>query len=94
MSGVLQAMGVDEPTGFGTLRLSVGRCGERCRWAFIVLHRWIQQLALECKNVYAGPCWGVRAVLRGGTVCRRLVCETRAEEAFSSSFLGRHVKTT
>lgn len=25
MSGVLQAMGVDEPTGFGTLRLSVGR---------------------------------------------------------------------
>lgn len=25
MSSVLQAMGVDEPTGFGTLRLSVGR---------------------------------------------------------------------
>lgn len=26
MSGVLQAMGVDQTTGFGTLRLSVGRC--------------------------------------------------------------------
>ena len=25
MSGVLQAMGVEESTGFGTLRLSVGR---------------------------------------------------------------------